>query len=873
MSGQRILVTGDFVLDHHIYEGQRHHYGEPAQHGVKVFQQLGGAALVADILTELLRDPDATGSTPVQTDRAPAPPSSAYAFWRPFPRKESRDRQFWRVSDAMGFGGEAADPTPAKTTGADVSAGEPRVVVIAEGGMGFRTAEEAWPKKQLVAAKWIVFKTTAPAAEGPLWEYLTNDHQDRLVVVIAAQELRKSQARLSTGLSWEQTVENLLVELQTGRALSALTRCRHLIVSFESEGVVWLDLAGATKGERLGQATRVHFVHDAPVIEGERAHAVQGTTFGLQSCIAAAVAWQLARDEADLPAALEAGLAGTRDLREQGHGPALETPSGFPAARLARVLKNPPYVYSRAVFAAGTPLAQRSWGLLRESLGRKEPAFDLARLVLLRGPIALASLPHLRIGNLLTADRHEMESLRTLVQVIRRYQRHDPGKKPLSLTVFGPPGAGKSFAVRELANQIIDDAGWLEFNLSQFSGPDDLIGSFHQIRDQVLQGKLPVAFFDEFDAHNYKWLAPLLAPMQDGKFQDGQITHTLGKCVFVFAGGTSWTFETFGPPVPPPGAKDESAGWRDFRLAKGPDFKSRIDGYLNVVGPNRRPMIAPATADDAQKTWVGGHPLVPDPDDVCFPIRRALMIRSELRCQPHEKLDLDEGLVHALLRAESYTHGARSLGKILQPFIATRPGALRRSFLLPHAQLGMHVDADAFIALCGEARSTRATVRLSDQQIETIAVAIHETFRALGRQRGWLKPGSKSDKDFADLSDFLKDSNRAAAERLLDNLQLVGWHLAIGPATADEEQGVRDRIEYVLETLAEAEHDGWSDWHLSQGWQWDPKRDDDKRLHPCLRPYVALPKVEVDKDRDTVRHYPDFARMAGMKIVCVDSQP
>ena len=176
------------------------------------------------------------------------------------------------------------------------------------------------------------------------------------------------------------------------------------------------------------------------------------------------------------------------------------------------------------------------------------PVYDLARLVLLRGPIALSSLPHLKIGNLLTADRREIESLRTFAQVIRRYEKMDKGKKPLSIGVFGPPGAGKSFAVRELSFALVQNIAWLEFNLSQFSSSGDLNGAFHQIRDQVLQHKIPVAFFDEFDSKKYDWLQYLLAPMQDGKFQDGQLTHTLGKCIFVFAGGTSPTFETFGPP-------------------------------------------------------------------------------------------------------------------------------------------------------------------------------------------------------------------------------------------------------------------------------------------------------------------------------------
>jgi len=139
MSAQRVLVVGDFVLDHHIYEGQRRHFGEPVEHGVKVVQQLGGAALVADILRELLPDQIDVGSTPVRTGAAADSVNSAYAFWRPFPRRESTDRQFWRVGEAMGFGAQTGDPGPAKTAGDDAPRGQPAVVVIAEGGMGFRS--------------------------------------------------------------------------------------------------------------------------------------------------------------------------------------------------------------------------------------------------------------------------------------------------------------------------------------------------------------------------------------------------------------------------------------------------------------------------------------------------------------------------------------------------------------------------------------------------------------------------------------------------------------------------------------------------------------------------------------------------------------
>lgn len=868
MTTRAILVTGDFVLDHHIYEGRRYHYAACGEEGVTWVTELGGAALVHRLLGHLLaRDEPPAATSHLAIDEAAVHASirrspreaglaHAYAFWRRYPTGAARERQSWRVGEAMGFGAAERSRSGGGWAPADPPPTSPDGVVISEGGVGFRDLPEFWGEEHLDAARWVVLKTTAPIAVGPLWNRLTSAHADKLVVIVAARELRQSAARISAGLSWERSVGDLLRELDAGGALSALRSCRHLIVTFDSEGAAWIDLGGGS-GERAAMAadTPVRLLYDPAVIEGDHAHVVQGSAYGFSSCLTATVAWQLARDleGPDLVAAIEAGLCAKRDLRERGHGPAAEPPSGFPAPRLARAAAKPAYLYSRAAFPAGAAVHDSEWSLVRHSQPGDGPVHDLGRLVVLRGLVALANLPHVRIGAFLSADWHEIESLRSLVQIMRRYQAHDAGKKPLSIGVFGPPGAGKSFAVRELARHVVSDSAWLEFNLSQFSGPGDLTGAFHQVRDSVLQGKLPVAFFDEFDSQSYRWLKHLLAPMQDGHFQEGQLTHAIGKCIMVFAGGTSWTFETFGAVEASEGAGGEADGEREFRLAKGPDFKSRLDGYLNVVGPNRR-QARPGVASE-------------DFDDIHVPLRRALMIRAVLRCTPDEKLEIDDGLLHALLGVERYTHGARSLAKILGPFAAVRPEPLRRSSLLPFAQLDMHVSADAFLDLCAEAPTSPYPPgdSLTDQQVTAVAPAIHETYRALGRREGWLDPAL--DADYDDLPDFYQRSNRAAAERMLSILGLVGLRLDPGEATAEEERALRDELEYFMEALAEAEHDGWMQWHLAQGWRHGPEKDADKKEHPCLEPFISLPKLETDKDRDTIRHYPDFARTAGMKIV------
>jgi len=857
MPQPNILVSGDFILDHHIYEGQRHQFGDPAENGVRLLSQLGGAALVAQLLDELRPD----SIKPLKQWVALAGGENdadciAYAYWRPFPRNAPRDKQFWRVDEAMGFGANIGEPKSPRSAPATAL---PGVVVLSDGGMGFRDDKRHWPTAAMSAAKWIVLKTSDPVGTGPLWDYVTTKHRERLVLQIGAHDLRRLPARISQGLSWEKTIADVIREVMPAGALEQLSHCRHLVVTLDVEAALWIDF-GRVKKATL--SPRAVFVHESSVVEGEWGHRTEGSAFGFQSCVAASLAWQLTKAEPDFPAALEGGLAAMRDLQEKGHGPVTEPADGFPAKRLADAIMHPRFVYSRAAFAASLNTDDPSWSLLGESIG-KHPAYQLARLVTLRGPIALSSLPHLRIGKLLTAERQEIESLRSLIQIMRRYQRpQEAGKRPLSLAVFGPPGAGKSFAVRELANHVVKDPAWLEFNLSQFNDARDLIGAFHQIRDHVLQGKLPIAFFDEFDSQSYRWLASLLAPMQDGRFQDGQITHTLGKCVFVFAGGTSWMFDTFGPPQPA-GAK-ESRAWNEFRLAKGPDFKSRFDCFLNVVGPNQR-RARSTNPKAANAIWVGGHAMVNDATDFSFPIRRALMIRSELNCDPIEKLDVDDGLLKALLAVPSFTHGARSLSKILQTFIAARPDALRRSLLLPSTQLAMHTDASAFARLCQPSALPKSADVLAKKTIEVMAPAIHETWRELGRKGGWLT--TENDVDFSDLDDFKKQSNRAAAARMLDNLQVVGLRLEEVVASDAQEQRVRDQLEYVLETLAEAEHNGWMEWHLAQDWRWAAKRDDGKKLHPCLKPYLQLPKVEVDKDRNAIRHYPDFAREARMKIV------
>ena len=146
-----ILVTGDFLVDHYIYEGQRHHFGDRTSRGVCVKEELGGAALIHRLLVEMQAGSGAAWKSLLAVDEAAAlrmmlrdrhdaraldQPFAAYAFWRPYPvRGKSREAR-WRVAEAMGFGGgpSAAGQWPWEPARELPSA--PGVLVISDGGMG-----------------------------------------------------------------------------------------------------------------------------------------------------------------------------------------------------------------------------------------------------------------------------------------------------------------------------------------------------------------------------------------------------------------------------------------------------------------------------------------------------------------------------------------------------------------------------------------------------------------------------------------------------------------------------------------------------------------------------------------------------------------
>jgi hypothetical protein len=330
------------------------------------------------------------------------------------------------------------------------------------------------------------------------------------------------------------------------------------------------------------------------------------------------------------------------------------------------------------------PRPDGSASIIAGTIGR-DAMLDAAMELAVGGPQSLPrGVPVERVGHWSSVDRREIETLRGVGHVIDEYVNlyRAGGKlqRPLSVAVFGPPGAGKSFAVKETIGQKV--AGLvetLEFNLSQFEASHELPPAFHQVRDAALEQRLPLVFWDEFDTplegRPLGWLRHFLAPMQDGRFREGGLFHPLGPAIFVFAGGTASSFDEFVT------VRDEQAE----KAAKKPDFVSRLRGFVDILGPNRT-----------------------SPDDTAVVLRRALLLHALLtRKEPQlvgrrdgrSVVRIDPAVLRAFLLAGTYRHGARSMEAIIDMSqLAGTPYFEQSSLPAPHL-LEMHVDAEEFMRL------------------------------------------------------------------------------------------------------------------------------------------------------------------------------
>jgi hypothetical protein len=644
----------------------------------------------------------------------------------PKPKKANPDDQSWRAKKFLGFRGPSTLTSDLHTHSfysEKVDETAPHIAVLDDAGNGFRDTRDNWPiwLKNLKTAKprLVVLKLNeplpakTPRGRNELWEHL-RDAGVPLLAIVNGYDLRREDIELSWRLSWERTVYDIACAMGASNALTTLTEFADVVIRLGLEGAVVVP-------QRRTNPSLIHLVCDPARIEDGAEGIPSGHVTGLTSAFVTGIVCKLASmldphkplDAGSMVAAAKQGLHCAYRLAH--YGIKISGDPGSDNRKLSfpheHVFKDAPDVdRTLESFPVGSSASIRP---LRPSNKSEE---KLAREIVVYGHAKIASVPHARFEKLLTADYSEIEALRSIANLFRKYLDDASIEKPLSIAVFGPPGSGKSFAIKSIANSIDPQKlRPLEFNVAEWRDPADLTDALHVARDVWLNGAVPLVFFDEFDAalgnDRLTWLKSFLAPMQDGKFKEKSRQHDVGRAIFVFAGGTAIDFNSFEeyddvddtsnstPDARPPASSEVKPAKskrpieysRKFKDLKGPDFISRLSGYVNIKGLN------PPDGGSLDDGYI---------------LRRAIILRSQLEkhkslLDRNGKLAIDEAVLSAFLKVAKFNHGVRSLEAIVRmSSLLSETYHFTRSMLPSDEQLALHVDPEQFLGKDGGSPTT-----------------------------------------------------------------------------------------------------------------------------------------------------------------------
>jgi len=674
-------------------------------------------------------------------------------------------------------------------------------------------------------------------------EKILDEYGSKCFLLLSANLLRKKGAMISKSISWERSAENLLWQLcYHNPQINYLLKAAHILVTFAEDGAIYIK----TKKDKDGKPAldEAWLTLHGDGLENTHRSQKQGRNGDAFLHMVAALAKQF-----------EAVVINNKfpDVRSIISAGAKMVESGYQIAELEKYTYKVPDIPAadepdgvEIPIKNGVPVQVNTWVIADDRCEKgkckkekcekdfcKRSLYRLAFDFVKTGEIDGLNFPVLKIGKLQTIDRGEIEAYSNISNIIKMYYESENPKgeeliKPLSIAVFGKPGSGKSFGVKQIAKNVLpkDVIEDITFNVSQFSENDDDLGAcFQGVRDIILKGKLPLVFFDEFDSDGGALLKNFLMPMQDGKFKDSSGEHPLGKCILVFAGGTAYTFAGF----------CEQNKTDDGKQKKIPDFVSRIKGSIDIVGPNKK------EADDKS-------------EDKNFILRRALLLRGI--CNRDDRIDMslkdfiDDSIIRAMLNVDEFAYGVRSMETILAMSDISF-GKWAPATLPLFEQLSVHVDAREFTDLL-----------LYDVIIQTeegiMAKKIHEFF--LGHLDLVADKNHPCKVPWDELTWHFKMDNLRQARTYPKKVAKFGGYIDLkGKSVPILKLDDKD----IVEQLAIREHNEWWESKKEAGWTPGKPRDDSKKIHDCMYPWDELDEKTKDKDRNPIYEIPYVLEAVG----------
>jgi len=424
-----------------------------------------------------------------------------YQTWKRFPETLDSERKVWRIERFIG----RADPRTRSNNFESLDFVPADILAIEDLGFGFferclhrldaagtGVSRLEWLARR-VNPREIVLKLSSMRHLDAALGQLASLHP--VTAVISVKALRERGAAISEGLSWDRTIEDTVGEFQNGLSSRDLAFCKRVVVLFSTEG--------AAAFEREDHRCRLkQFVYHPSQHEGTFKSRCPGTISGDLAILTAAVIQHLA-DPCSFPlfVALALAVSAMRDHQARGgitevkgkKDPVDRFDFEEPISAIAEILSLPidfkrlEGEWLRSDLEGGQGEAKgeeinqkkrKLAGLLgafsttfrheilyqEEMQQRKDDESNLlcdttgfgteyvaakAFDVVMRGPReALRHVPMAIYGKYLTVDREEIERINSLKKLILSYRESPGDTRPLSIAVFGPPGSGKSFAIK-----------------------------------------------------------------------------------------------------------------------------------------------------------------------------------------------------------------------------------------------------------------------------------------------------------------------------------------------------------------------------------------------------------------------------------------
>ncbi len=842
----------------------------------------GGAWMLADIVRETLEDCAVVHGPPTNPLGWTGPDSCVQSYLRVAGFGKEPPEGCRRVIEYCGFDGPQDPQAKLDALYGDSMrdiAGPVDLLIVDDAANGLRTSTSIADRLCSFigsTTKAVVYKMSRPLDGSmstinqppcPLWNRIVQACSKQsgavLVAVLDANDLRAECAQISRGLSWERSSWEIMRHFRNindqlhnaGDDEARLALSCWIVVRMGLEAALILPPEWSIPhDDSPADSPRAFLVYDPVRAEDDYNRDFDGSMVGFSSVFAAGLACSFLRSPCSdnecsaridrLARGAALGLSGARELLSRGFQ-GRDAARMYPVGAVGAVLRSSEP--SANIHSVAVPPLEGDFGPAEECWSivstRKLAAIEqIARSIVESGlEHGAESIPVARFGEFCAVTLSEIESYRSIQRLIREYSEAGVQDRPLCIAVFGRPGSGKSFGVKQVVRHILGaDTKALTFNLSEFRDITELSRAFHLIHNQTRDGAVPLVFFDEFDCSfgkgdEYGWLKYFLAPMQDGVFNDGADIHPVGRAIFVFAGGTRQSYNEFAG----------QATRKEFINAKGPDFLSRLRGSIDIIG--------------AEPTGLK--------DYACL-LRRAVMLRVCLEERARKtlgnkaywllaadgKINIDSGVLRAFLKVPFYRNGVRSMTAIIETSELSTSRGFTRAALPPDALLNMHADASAF----------RYLAMLPNLQEPLFLPSREELAQLVHAQYCNRHPDSDTNVPWSELAEDIREQNRLQIDRYLRHLSAIGCTVELAGLPGITPY---DLTQADIDALAKFEHERWYRDKKAQKWRHGEQKDPEKRTHPDLRPWEHLPPDVQRKDVEAMSDIPKLLERVGLCVV------